>query len=182
VTEHSPSIHCSNPRAPKPSEYFEYYGTYVRIVPEGDIAQLAHAQLHDVRNSLHSVNEAVACQVHAPYTWTIKQVVGHLIDTERIFAERLHHFVAADDQAMPGMEQDDYVNNQDFHTPKLTSLVDELLFCRQANILLLQRIPEAFWDRTGIASGHPISVRALAYCLVGHIEHHMRIVKKRVGL
>jgi uncharacterized damage-inducible protein DinB len=126
------------------------------------------------------VTEQQSCVLHAPYTWTIKQVVGHLIDVERIFAERLHHISSNDLQPINGMNQDEYVANADYQSPTLASLVDELLFCRQANLLLVRRIKPSAWDNRGMASGHPVTARALVWMLVGHIMHHMKIVERRL--
>ncbi len=169
-------------RRPHPDEYFEYYHNYISQVPAGDLLVLLERQIHDLRSVFDSVSEQQALMVHPPYTWSLKQVVGHLIDGERIFAFRLHHFASGDVQPLPGMDQDPYVANQDYVGPSLKALVDELIFCRQANVLLMRRLKPESWDRRGIASDHPITVRALAYILVGHINHHMKIVRKRLGL
>ncbi|MBS0265656.1 MAG: DinB family protein [Planctomycetes bacterium] len=166
---------------PTADEYFTYYGTYVNKVPAGDIRTLMEAQIGEVREFFGQLPEAEASVLHAPYTWTIKQVVGHLIDTERIFAERLHHFAMRDPQPLPGMEQNDYINAADYVTPTLAVLVEELLFLRQANSLLLRRLTPEAWDNHGTASGHSVTVRALAYMLVGHINHHLDIVRQRVA-
>ncbi len=167
---------------PSKQEYFEYYGTYVDKVPDGDILELATAQCDELRKVLGSLKESEAMVLHAPYTWTIKQVVGHLIDAERIFADRLHRFAAGDQQAQPGMDQDKYVAEQDFQTPKLQSLVDELTLCREANLLLIRRLMPGAWDYRGLASGYSFSVRALAWILVGHINHHLDILRRRIGM
>ena len=166
---------------PTTDEYFSYYGTYVNQVPAGDIRTLMETQVHEVREFFGQLSEAEASVLHAPYTWTIKQVVGHLIDTERIFAERLHHFAMRDPQPLPGMEQNDYVNAADYISPTLTALVEELLHLRQANSLLLRRLTPEAWQNRGTASGHSVTVRALAYMLVGHIYHHLHIVRQRVA-
>jgi len=165
---------------PAEDEAVEFYWTYIRLVPEGDIKMIAAGQMDEVQALLSEVSESVALQQHPPYTWTIKQVVGHLIDAERIFANRLHRFACGDLQPLPGMEQDPYVANCDYVTPSLAALVAELTFCRQANSLLLERLTPAAWNQQKIASGHPVTVRALAYILVGHITYHLQILKKRL--
>lgn len=168
-------------RPPTADEYFEYYGTYVRLVPAGDLLGAAESQIGELREFFRTVSEQDASRLHPPYTWTIKQVVGHLIDAERIFGNRLHRFSSGDLQPLPGMDQNPYVANHDYTSPALQSLVEELLCCRQANLLLLRRIKSRAWDNRGVASDHPVTVRALAYILVGHIQHHMQIVRKRLG-
>ncbi|MEQ1824494.1 MAG: DinB family protein [Pirellula sp.] len=171
---------CTNSRPPATDEYFEYYGGYVQLVKEGDISRLAENQVEEMRTVFQQVPESHACVLHSPYTWTLKQVCGHMIDTERIFSDRLHRFAAADFQPLPGMDQDIYVAQQDFETPSLKSLVDEMLFCRQANVLLLRRLKREAWDHRGVASDRSVTVRALAYMLVGHVSHHLNIIQKRL--
>ena len=165
---------------PGADEYSEFYDTYVRLVPEGNIAELLAEQESEVREFFADVTEDEAMVVHPPYSWTVKQVVGHLIDTERVFADRLHRFSSGDLQSLPGMDQEPYVEFHDYVTPTLASLVEELLHCRQANVLLVRRLRPESWSHRGIASSHPISVKALAYCLVGHVAHHLTIVRQRL--
>ncbi len=166
---------------PGRDEYFAYYDTYVSKVPDGDIIQQLKAQLQELEAVLGSLPDEVGDRVHAPYTWSIKQVVGHLIDAERIFADRLHKFAMGDQQEQPGMDQDVYIASADYTQVRLRALLDELLYSRQANVLLIERLTNEAWDRRGIASGHPVTVRALAWMLAGHIIHHLRIVKQRLG-
>lgn len=165
---------------PQRDEYFEYYAKYVDRVPEGDIRVLLDEQVRTLRELFDGVSETTASIVHPPSTWTLKQVVGHLIDAERIFAERLHHFAMGDLQPLPGMNQEEYVAHADYETPSLATLVDELVLLRQANALLLRRLKPTDLAARGEASGHPVTVRALAWMLVGHIEHHLTIVRRRL--
>lgn len=168
-------------KPPALDEYFEFYAGYVSQVPEGNLVSLAEAQITEMGDFFQNVAESQAVVLHAPYTWTIKQVVGHLIDTDRVFADRMHRFASADFQPLNGMDQNLYVENHDYKTPSLASLVEELLLGRRANVLLLRRIQPAAWDRRGVASDHTITVRALAYIQVGHITYHLKILKKRLG-
>lgn len=165
---------------PKTTEYEVYYGTYIQQVPDGDILQQAADQIERLQTVLGGISDAEAGVQHPPYTWTIKQVVGHLIDAERIFADRILRFSARDPQPQPGMEQDPYVANQDYESPQLASLLEELLLCRRANLYLLRRLKPAAWELQGIASGCSFTVRALIWILVGHIQHHLTILEKRL--
>lgn len=164
---------------PKDDEYFEYYGTYIRLVPEGNVIEHATAQVKELGDFFGRVPESEAMLLHPPYTWTSKQVCGHMIDTERVFADRLHRFACGQFQPLEGMDQDAYVSFQDFESPSLQSLAEELMLCRQSNVLMLRRLKQSAWDQRGMASGHEITVRALAYALVGHVSHHLNILKRR---
>lgn len=168
-------------RRPEKDESFEHYHNYIKQVPAGDYYSLLEGQIAELRSVLGNVNENDAMKLHSPYTWTVKQVIGHLIDGERIFADRLHRFASGDFQQLPGMDQDPYVANHDYVSPTLTALLEELIHLRQANVLLLRRIKPEAWDHRGVASNHRVTVRALAYILVGHINHHLEILRKRLG-
>ncbi len=165
---------------PAADEYRDYYGTYIDRVPDGDLLELLDAQTDELHEVLDGVTDQQANTLHEPYTWTIKQVVGHLIDCERIFGSRLHRFASGDLTPLPGMDQNPYIDNNDYQSPTLTSLVKELECCRYANLLLLQRIRPEAWDLSGQADGHAITVRALAWILAGHIIHHLEIVRQRL--
>ena len=167
---------------PAVDEYFEYYDKYIRLVPDGDVIQTASKQLNDASLTLREITEQDSTILHAPYTWTIKQVLGHVIDAERIFADRLHRISAGDPQPQLGMDQDIFVSGNDYVTPLLSSLVEEWQHCRQANLLLMKRIRPDAWTIRGSASGYPVTVRALAWMIVGHVSHHMNIVCQRLNL
>jgi hypothetical protein len=165
---------------PKPDEAFEFYSTYIRLVPSGDLLETATRQIEELTDLLETLNDQTASLIHAPYTWTIKQVIGHMIDTERIFANRLHRFACGDLQPLPGMEQEPYVTNCDYESPSVGVLIEELLCLRRANICLMRRLKPKQWDHRGVASGHPVTVRALGYMLVGHVTYHLQIITKRL--
>jgi uncharacterized damage-inducible protein DinB len=175
------SIHQYSQR-PTSEEYFEYYEKYISLVPDGDIIQSAGTQLESVTKILSGISEGDSTVLHAPYTWTIRQVLGHIIDVERIFADRLHRISSGDPQPQLGMDQDLYVNGQDFSSPLLSSLAEEWHALRRANVLLIARMRPEAWAIQGNASGYPVTARALAWMLVGHVTHHMKIVRKRLDL
>ncbi len=168
-------------RRPDISEYHEYFANYIACVPDGDLFEQLDAQVDEVQNSLKNVSDEEASRLHPPYTWTVKQVVGHLIDAEKLFGWRAHRFGCGDETPLPGMDQDPYVDAIDYTQITLMQLVNELEFTRRSNTSFLRRLPADAWDRKGTASGNSISVRALAWILVGHINHHMEIVKNRLA-
>lgn len=167
---------------PGPDEAFEFYSTYIRLVPPGNLIDMAQSQITEVKNSFQLVADDVASFIHKPYTWTIKQVVGHMIDTERVFANRLHRFACGDLQPLPGMDQEPYVAHCDYESPLLVALVEELCCLRQANVYLMRRLTPDQWNHRGIASGHSVTVRALGFMLVGHVTYHLQIIAKRLLL
>ena len=168
-------------RRPETGEYHEYFGAYLACVPEGGLFELLESQISGVRSDLHAISDEGASRLHEPYTWTIKQVMGHLIDAEKLFGWRAHRFGCGDETPLPGMDQNPYVDAIDYTKTVLPQLIDELDFTRRSNLSFLRRLPEMAWDRKGTASGNPVTVRALAWILVGHINHHMAIVRKRVS-
>jgi len=168
-------------KAPQPDEFFHFYKTYINLVPSGDLFRFAEQQIVELRKLSSTVTEEVALRIHTPYTWTIKQVVGHMIDTERIFANRLHRFACGDLQPLPGMDQEPYVANCDYETPSIESLVEELCCLRLANVCLMKRLRPDQWNHRGVASGHPVTVRALGFMMVGHVTYHLQIIEKRLS-
>ncbi|HMP71000.1 MAG TPA: DinB family protein, partial [Pirellulaceae bacterium] len=141
-------------RKPDRCEYFEFYHGYVEKVPPGKLWELLESQSSELKSFFSKVTEDQAMVLHSPYTWTAKQVLGHMIDAERIFGDRIHRFAAGDPQEQPGMDQDPYVTNQDFQRTPLKDLVAEWSHCRAANHLLIARTKEEAWNNRGIASGH----------------------------
>ena len=165
-----------------PSEYAEYYNTYISLVGDNDIVAQMEDQVRDLGTISEQISEEEASIIHAPYTWTIKQVVGHLIDAEHVFSYRALRFASGDFQPLVGMDQNPWVANSDYDSPSFKDLMDELAHLRMANILLFRRIKPEAWDHRGLADNKEITVRALAFCMVGHITHHLNIIKKRVAL
>ena len=167
--------------SPAPSEYDPYYEPYLSLVTEPDVLGALDDQLAEVDRVLGGVPEAEADAVHEPYTWTVKQVVGHCIDNERVFGYRAARYAAGDATPLPGYDQDAYVAGSDYAAPTLADLVAELGDLRRGNARMLRRLPAAAWHRRGPADGRDMSVRAVAHLLVGHLRHHLNILAKRLG-
>ena len=166
---------------PTLKEYDSYYGRYIDLVPDGDVLDLLEEQIAEFNGVLGAVPEKQAQVLHDPYTWTIAQVVGHLIDVEKVFGYRAHRFACHDLRPILGMEQNAFVDNLEYGTPRLSDMAVELEHARRSNVLFLKRIPAVAWGRTGTADGNTISVRAIAYILVGHVTYHLEIIKRRVA-
>jgi len=166
---------------PDSSEFAEYYGPYIDRVPNGNIIEVMLAQIDEFSSALDGISKEQASVMHEPYTWTIKQVVGHLIDVEKVFGYRAHRFACNDLRPILGMEQNDFVDNLEYDLPLLSDMAIELKCTRRSNTLFLKRLPGEAWDRQGTADGNTVSVRAIAYILVGHVTHHLEIIKKRIA-
>ncbi|MBS1797202.1 MAG: DinB family protein [Acidobacteria bacterium] len=164
---------------PEKGEYAEYYERYVGLVPETEIVAVLREQLTAVSDIFAAMPEAQGGFAYAPGKWTIKQLVGHLIDGERVFAYRALRFARRDPAPLEGFEQDHYVANADFDSISLADLVEELVLLRRANIIFFNNLNEEMWSRQGVASGAGVSVRALAFIMAGHIRHHLNILKER---
>jgi hypothetical protein len=164
---------------PLASEYAPYYETYVGGIPETDIL----AVLRDQREATVALLENLPPEKidfrYAPEKWTLRQVFGHVVDMEWVFTSRALHFARAVPGPLPGVEQDDVVKVVDFEARPWSDLVDQYGYLRLANIKLFEGFDEAAWARTGVASGNPVSVRALAYIIAGHERHHMAVLRER---
>lgn len=157
---------------PGNDEYSEYYGGYIRQVPEVELFGFMTQQPGSLHDLLKGVDEAAAATRPAPSEWSINEVIGHIIDTERVFAYRALCISRADETPLPGFNQDPYVENANFNERSLADLLDEFELLRRANLLQFKPLqPEAF-TRRGTASGFPVSVRALLYMMAGHVQHH----------
>ncbi len=164
---------------PDPGEYNEYYHRYVTLLPEGDIVDILTAQLNEIEETLSDLDEEKAGFRYADGKWSIKEVVGHLNDVERVFGYRAMTFARGDQSPLPSMEQDDYVAGGRFDKRTLGSLLDEFQHLRLANIALLQSIDAEIEMWTGTASGFPFTVRAIPCIIAGHALHHLGVLQER---
>lgn len=164
---------------PGTDEYAPYYGTYIGKVPDGDLRAMLASQLAETLALIRSISESRGGHRYAPDKWSIKGVLGHLADSERIFSYRALRIGRGDTTPLPGFEQDDYVPMGNFDARTLRDLADELAAVRQATLHLFAHLDQAAFERRGTASGKPVSVRALAYIIAGHELHHVGILKTR---
>jgi hypothetical protein len=166
---------------PSSSEHPAECAGYVALVPEDDIVKTLEEQLTEVLGLLRPVAETVGNVRHPPYTWSVKEVVGHLTDCERIFGCRALRFARGDTAPLPGFDENDYALAANSDRCRLADLVAEFEAVRRSHLWLLWYLPEGAWTRTGQANGHPVSVRALAYIMAGHVRHHTAILRRRLA-
>jgi hypothetical protein len=166
---------------PAEGEFAPYYGRYIDRVPEGSLLDLLESQLPQVLDLLDGVDEDRAGYRYEPGKWSIREVMGHLADGERIFAYRALRIARLDTTPLPGFEENDYVANGSFDSRSLLSLVDEWATVRRATQALFEGLDPERASAMGTASDNPVSVRALGYIIHGHVEHHLAILRERYG-
>lgn len=165
---------------PTSNEYAEFYAGYVqRAQARGDVLAALLKQIEEVKSALGSLTDEQALFRDAPKEWSIKEVMGHLNDVERVFSYRLLRISRNDATPLAGFEQDDYVREAGFDRHPLKELIEEFEHLRRANILAIQNMSEEAALRVGTASGYPVSARALIYMLVGHVDHHMESLNEK---
>jgi hypothetical protein len=162
---------------PADTEYAEFYKNYIARVPESPVLDFLAKQLGDYRQLLVGVSEEAASAAAAPGKWSIKQVLGHLCDTERVMTYRALRFARGDAGELRGFEQDDYVREAQSNSRSLDDLLTELESIRKATIALFGSLPPEAEMRSGIANGNKVTVRALAYIAAGHAQHHFGLLK-----
>jgi hypothetical protein len=162
---------------PAEGEYSAYHHKYVRRVPAGDVLALLETQLTETLALLQGLSDEQACARPAPEEWNIKEIIGHISDSERIFAYRALRFARGDETELPGFYQNPYVENGHFTERNLADLLDEFVTIRKSTLLLFRNLTPADTERCGIASGNLVSVRALIYISAGHEHHHLESIR-----
>ncbi len=164
---------------PKPSEYNAYYDRYISLIPGSDIVATLASQLPKTVNLLSAHRERDGELRYAPEKWSVKEVVGHMSDTERIMAYRAMRFARNDRTPIEGYEQDDYIRGGPYAELSLADLVEEFRSVRAATLALFRNLRAGDWTRRGIANKNEISVRALAYVIGGHELHHRHLLEEK---
>lgn len=165
---------------PTPEEYAPFYSDYIqRATKRDDVSAALSQQIEELHAALDVLTEPQACFKPGPDEWSVKEVIGHINDVERVFSYRLLRISRNDATPLPGFEQEDYVRAAGFDQYALSDLVSEFEHLRQANIIAIQHMSAEAVNRRGTASGMTVSARALIYILVGHVEHHMASLQEK---
>ena len=164
---------------PNSSEYAPFYHSYVERVPAGDIRLILRVQLADTVALLRPVSEHQASFRYEPGKWSIRQVIGHLIDTERVLTYRALRFARADETPLAGFDENVFTERAGSDERTLPSLIGELETLRQSTAAFFQHLPDVAWMRSGLANNKSVSVRALAFIIAGHELHHREILQAR---
>ena len=164
---------------PRHDEYVPYYEKYVSLVPDGDLVETLRTQIGETLSLLRAIPEARASHRYAPEKWSIKEVVGHLADVERVMAYRALRLARADATPLPGFDENAYVPAANFEARSLGSLAHELKEVRRATVAFFETLDPDAAARRGSVNNNQISARALAYIIAGHERHHVGILKER---
>ena len=167
---------------PEASEYAPFYHGYVTAVPDGDIVALLRSSGRELLEALGRIPETRGGHRYGPDKWTIREVVGHLIDAERIFTYRALRVARGDRTPLAAFDENAYVKTAGSDARTLASLTGELAAVREATVRLFESLPDEAWGLSGVASGKDVSLRALAYITTGHATHHLRILRERYGV
>ncbi len=163
---------------PAADEYAASYADYVARVPPGDIIAQLKRQIGETAALLGPLDR----RRYAPGKWSVIEIVGHLADAERIFAYRALRFARGDQSPLPGFDENTYVPAAECERRALADVLAELEAVRAATVALFANLPEAAWTRSGVASGHRMTVRAAARVIAGHELHHVEVLKTRYGV
>ena len=165
--------------APDRTEAVEYYFIYIDQVPDGDLFRLLREQATETLELLNSISDEESLGRYAEGKWSIRDVVNHLNDTERLFVFRAFWFARGFDSPLPSFDQNIAVSGANADRRSWRSLIDEFQAVRAATVAFFKSLPEAAWARRGIASGNPFTVKALAWLTVGHVIHHSKILREK---
>jgi hypothetical protein len=166
---------------PEQDEYAEYYEGYISQV-NGDVLPILDAQGAELRAIFSGIQEEKGTFAYADGKWTLKEVLSHLIDAERVFAYRVLRISRGDKTPIEGFEQNDYIETSNANNRSFADLLEEFDLNRRSNMLMLKNIDDEGSRRMGTASDNPVSVRALAYDMAGHVIHHVNILKERYSV
>ncbi|HSS22569.1 MAG TPA: DinB family protein [Pyrinomonadaceae bacterium] len=164
---------------PKPDEAASYYSIYIDRVTSDDVVGFLTQQQDEAVAFLKEISEEQSLHRYAADKWSMRELLGHVNDCERVFAYRALWFARAFPDPLPSFDQEIAVAGADSDKVSWANLIDEFQSVRASTIALFRQLPEEAWSRTGIASDNPVSVRALAYIMAGHVSHHLAILRER---
>ena len=166
-------------RRPDPSEYAPYFQRYIDLVPETDVVSALQKQGDETQQFISSLGEDRAAYRYAPEKWSIKGVIGHVADSEKIFGYRLLAVARGQATPLPGFDENDYAKTAHYDSWSLRDLGDLIALVRRANVLLARNLSDDDWNRRGIANNNATSALALAFTMLGHERHHLKILRER---
>lgn len=169
----------TDPGRPGSDEYFDYFGRYVDQVPDGPVLETLESSLGATVGLLEGVPPELEEHRYAPEKWTVRQVVGHVLDVERSFGYRGLFIARGESTPLPSFDENLWARTGGHGSRPLAELVSELELVRRSHLLLFRALPREAWDRRGVVSGREFTVRAFPWIMAGHEIHHRRILEER---
>lgn len=166
---------------PDANEHSSQMGKYVQLVPAGDLTTILAGQIDTLQALVGNLSDQESLALHPPYTWSIKQVVAHLTDCERVFGYRALRLARNDATPLPGFDENAYMRFSDPDRISLAELLAEFAFARRSHVLMLGHLEDDAWMRQAVVNGHVTSVRAMGCVMAGHVQHHLAILRERLG-
>ncbi len=165
---------------PKSGDCNEYFLRYIKLVPSGQAGSMLVSQIEQLQHLFGDMTESASLEVTSPWKWNLRQVLGHLGDGERVFGYRAARIAAGDATPLPSFDQDVLVEGMQYQNVAIPTLLKEWIGLRLANIMLFSRLRAEQLNNRGTVDGNPMTVTAAANIIVGHIEHHLNIIRQRV--
>ncbi len=166
-------------KRPEAAEYPEYFNSYIGLIKGDDVVRLMESQILSMQAFLSEIPEDREDYTYEEGKWTLKEVLGHIIDTERVMSYRALRFARNDNTELPGFDEKMYVKYADFNKRSVYDLAHEFGLVRESNLALIRSFDEDALNRKGIANGKEVTVRALVYIIAGHTMHHMNVIRSR---
>ena len=164
---------------PQPNEAASYYSTYIDRITSDDIVEVLATQTDEAREFLSGISEEQSLHRYAPGKWSMRELLGHINDTERVFMYRALWFARGFADALPSFDQEIGFRSAGSDQVSWADHLEEFTAIRAATVAFFRNLPEDAWLRSGVASDNPVSVRALAYIVAGHVSHHLAILRER---
>jgi len=164
---------------PQSTEAASYYFNYIDLITSDDIVPAIENQLGEMLQLLSGISEEQSLHSYAPGKWTIREMLNHINDGERVFSGRAFWFARGFTDALPSFDQDVAAQFAHANNTSWAELMEEFKHLRLGTISLFKSLPEEAWDRTGVASDNPVSVRACAYIIAGHVAHHIGVLREK---
>jgi hypothetical protein len=167
---------------PAPDEHAPFFAGYVKLVPEAEVLPVLEAQSSEIQRIARAIPKDRETFRYGPGKWSIREIFGHIGDGERVFGYRAFCISRGDETPLPGFDENDYIAESAYDERPVAELADDFAALRASNLAVLGRLDPARWTRRGNANGSPVSVRALAFIMAGHVRHHVGVLKMRYGV
>ena len=167
---------------PTDGEYMPFFGRYVSLVTEDTILETLQQQAQTIQAVLSGLSETQAGFRYAPDKWSVREVLGHMIDAERIFGYRALSIARGEERSLHSFDENDYAANSNHDRYAFSELIEEFASLRRSHMLMFKHMDASAWHRVGRVNDHPTSTRGLAFIMAGHVRHHARVWSERYNL